>query len=132
MAPSTWRKSVVSAAIRSLPTFPTDNDTVVFEQSPETAHTPAPTDLFSDQRPPKPLPIVVRATNGKSKDKRKERVKLSTVVEADALETFFQRYAEICKGAMVGLKKRDRSKTKAKQKAKKKKDIAAPDEVKTA
>jgi signal recognition particle subunit SRP14 len=45
---------------------------------------------------------------------------VSTIVEADALEGFFTRYAEACKGGMSGLKKRDRSKAKAKQRAKKK------------
>lgn len=42
-------------------------------------------------------------------------------MEADALEAFFARYAEVCKGGMSGLKKRDRSKAKEKLKAKKKK-----------
>lgn len=78
---------------------------------------------FSDLHPIQPLPIVVRATNGISKENRKssERVKLSTVVAPDAVEGFFIRYAEICKAGMTGLKKRDRSKNKQKLKAKKKK-----------
>lgn len=68
-----------------------------------------------------PLPLIIRATNSKSKVNRDKKVKLSTIVEADALEGFFVKYAEVCKGGMSGLKKRDRSKAKEKLKAKKKK-----------
>ncbi|PQE13314.1 signal recognition particle 14kD protein [Rutstroemia sp. NJR-2017a BVV2] len=69
-----------------------------------------------------PLPILIRATNGTSKtDRSKRKIKLSTVVQPDQLEGFFLRYAEICKGGMSALKKRDRSKAKEKQKAKKRK-----------
>src|SRR5690606_23969742 len=41
-----------------------------------------------------PLPILIRATNGKSNDPRHDgkHIKLSTVVEAGQLETFFTRY----------------------------------------
>ena len=62
----------------------------------------------------------MRATNGKSKDHRKEKIKLSTVVEPAALEGFYTRYAEICRSGMQGLRKRDRSGRK-KAKAKKRK-----------
>ena len=48
-------------------------------------------------------------------------MKLSTVVEADAIGGFYTRYAEVCKAGMSGLKKRDRSKAKERLKAKKKK-----------
>ena len=48
-------------------------------------------------------------------------MRLSTVVEADELEGFFTRYAEVWKGGMTGLKKRDRSGRKAKAKKTKKK-----------
>lgn len=84
---------------------------------------------FPDLHPSKPLPILIRATDGKSKGNKKgtEKVKLSTVVEADGLEAFFSKYAEVCKLGMSGLKKRDRSKMKAKMKAKKKKGGAAED-----
>lgn len=87
------------------------------EDSPEsTAAQP-----FPDLNPTKPLPIIIRATNGKSKEKRDKKVKLSTIVEVDALESFYGKYAEVCKLGMSGLKKRDRSKAKEKLKAKKKK-----------
>lgn len=68
-------------------------------------------------------PILVRATNGKSGDKIADKKKLSTVVQADALDQFYSRYAEVCKAGMLALKPRDRSKRKTK--AKKKKAAAA-------
>ncbi|MCJ1485138.1 hypothetical protein MMC06_005311 [Schaereria dolodes] len=77
-------------------------------------------DPFADLHPASPLPIIVRATNGKSKEKRSDKIKLSTVVEPDALEGFYTRYAEICRSGMQGLRKRDRSGRK-KAKAKKRK-----------
>jgi len=80
---------------------------------------------FLDLNPSKPLPILIRATNGKSKEKRDTKIKLSTVVESDALDAFFVKYAEVCKLGMSGLKKRDRSKQKEKLKAKKKKQGGA-------
>ncbi|KAI9707149.1 MAG: hypothetical protein M1836_000109 [Candelina mexicana] len=87
--------------------------------SPSSA-TKVPDDPLADLHPPSPLPILVRATNGKSKEKRKDKIKLSTVVEPEALEGFFARYAEVCKSGMQALKKRDRSGRK-KAKAKKRK-----------
>lgn len=79
----------------------------------------------ADLQPAQPLPILIRATNGKGKDARKakEKIKLSTVVDPDALPAFFERYAEICKLGMASLKPRDRSKRKGKAK---KKSKAAP------
>lgn len=66
----------------------------------------------------------MRATDGKStkkdkKTKNKDKVKLSTVVQPDDIETFFAKYADVCKAGMQSLKKRDRSKRK-KDKGKKK------------
>lgn len=51
-------------------------------------------------------------------------------MQPDQLDGFFLRYAEICKGGMSGLKKRDRSKNKAK--AKKRKGGAGDGEKKAA
>jgi len=68
-------------------------------------------------------PLLIRATNGNSKDQRKKsdkrdgRIKISTVVMPDELQGFFEKYAEVAKGGMGSLKKRDR---KARKKAKKK------------
>ncbi len=91
------------------------------EDSPKAPAVTSETSHFPDLAPSKPLPIIIRASNGKSKDNRGKKIKLSTIVEADSLEGFFSRYAEVCKLGMSGLKKRDRSKAKEKLKAKKKK-----------
>ena len=85
-------------------------------------------DPLWDLNPPEPLPLVVRATDGRStqddkKTKNPEKVKLSTVVQPDDIESFFARYADVCKAGMQSLKKRDRSKRK-KDKGKKKKGAA--------
>ena len=76
---------------------------------------------FPDLHPPYPLPVLIRATDGKSGERIKEKIKLSTIVPAGQLEGFFKRYAEVWKAGMSALKKRDRSGRKAKGKAKKKK-----------
>ncbi|CAG8263101.1 unnamed protein product [Penicillium salamii] len=74
--------------------------------------------------------ILIRATDGNtnapnpksaSKDgkitkNKSTKIKLSTVVNPDDLEAFYTRYAEVCKGGMTGLKKRDRRGRKAKTK----------------
>lgn len=74
---------------------------------------------LADLQTDTPLPLLIRASNGKSKDKRSEKVKLSTLVEPDALDAFYARYAEVCKGGMAALKPRDRTKRKGKAKKKK-------------
>jgi len=82
--------------------------------------TPAPGksagDGLQDLNPENPLPVLVRATDGKSqgkdRTKNRQKVKLSTVVQPDDIEAFFARYAEVCKAGMQSLKKRDRSKRK--------------------
>ncbi|KAJ5624060.1 signal recognition particle SRP14 subunit [Penicillium lagena] len=78
--------------------------------------------------------ILIRATDGNTnapnpksgksgkssrvtKDKS-TKVKMSTIVSPGDLESFYTRYAEVCKTGMAGLKKRDRSKRKGKAKAK--------------
>ncbi|KAI1478592.1 hypothetical protein K445DRAFT_14735 [Daldinia sp. EC12] len=80
--------------------------------------------VLPDLHPPQPMPVLIRATNAKGKKRREDKVKLSTVVEPDALPAFFDRYAEVCKAGMATLKPRDRSKRKGK--AKKKKGAAIP------
>lgn len=81
-------------------------------------------DPLWDLHPPNPLPIIVRATDGKTqtkdRKKNKNKVKLSTIVQPDDIDAFFARYADICKAGMQSLKKRDRSKRK-KDKSKRKK-----------
>ena len=87
-------------------------------------------DDFSDLNPPAPVPVLVRATNGKPKEKRKDKIKISTVVQPEELEMFFTRYTDVCKSGMSGLKKRNRSGAKAKARAKKKKEKGAVGERK--
>ena len=87
----------------------------------------SPSEPFPDLHPPEPLPIIFRASDGKSKEKRSDRIKISTIVQADELEAFFTRYLEVWKMGMGGLKKRDRSGNKAKAKAKKKSKGATGD-----
>lgn len=74
--------------------------------------------------------ILIRATDGNtdapnpksaSKDgkitkNKSTKIKFSTVVHPDDLESFYARYAEVCKAGMTGLKKRDRRGRKAKTK----------------
>lgn len=98
-----------------------DNILVTFSEISESRPKLATSDLLQDLHPSKPLPIIIRATSGKSREHKADKIKLSTIVDAEALEAFFLRYAEICKSGMLGLKKRDRSKGKKKMKAKKKK-----------
>ena len=91
-----------------------------------------PSSPFPDLHPPHPLPVLIRATNGKTRENGKEKVKLSTVVQAENLEPFFTRYAEVWKAGMSGLKKRDRSGRKAKAKGKKQKGKEGVDAVQKA
>ncbi|CBY02176.1 hypothetical protein IAQ61_006765 [Plenodomus lingam] len=84
-------------------------------------------DPLWDTHPEQPLPILIRASNNGS-DRKKgtdrkdiEKIKLSTVVKPDDLDSFYARYAEACKIGMSGLKKRDKKKAK---KVKKKKKVA--------
>ncbi|AEO67734.1 uncharacterized protein THITE_2116699 [Thermothielavioides terrestris NRRL 8126] len=73
-------------------------------------------DPLADLHPAQPLPVLIRATDGKSKERRASKVKLSTVVDPADLEAFYARYAEVCKAGMSALKPRDRTKRKAKAK----------------
>ncbi|KAF4512139.1 hypothetical protein G6O67_001317 [Ophiocordyceps sinensis] len=67
----------------------------------------------------RPMPVIVRASNGKSKKQRADKLKLSTIVQPHDLDRFYTRYAEVCKAGMTALKPRDRSKKKTKAKKKK-------------
>ena len=101
-----------------------DTNEVVVTHGEDAEAVPTSAEPFPDINPSKPLPIIIRASNSKSKEKRDKKIKLSTIVEVDALEGFYAKYAEVCKAGMSGLKKRDRSKAKEKLKAKKKKQGA--------
>jgi signal recognition particle subunit SRP14 len=110
----------------SIPGANTDRHIVVHGEDIDAAVPEATADEpFPDLNPSKPIPILIRATNGKSKEHRDKKIKLSTIVEPDALEAFFVKYAEVCKLGMSGLKKRDRSKAKERLKAKKRKQGGA-------
>lgn len=52
-------------------------------------------------------PVLVRVTTGGKKKK-----KLSTVVEKDNLDQFWNDYAQVIKAGFVGLKKKDKKKSK--------------------
>ncbi|WBW74072.1 signal recognition particle subunit Srp14 [Schizosaccharomyces osmophilus] len=62
-----------------------------------------------DEQNTKPS-ILLRAKNGAN-------WKISTTVDAENFTEFFGKYTEVCKGGMIGLKKRDRKKNKKKKKA---------------
>lgn len=64
-------------------------------------------------------PLLIRATNGKSKRARDLKVRMSTIVQPNDIDNFYIRYADACKSGMAALKPRDRSKKKAKAKKKK-------------
>lgn len=89
----------------------------------EDAAITSPGEQFPDLHPSEPQPILIRASNGKSKRDRGSKIKITTIVKSDELEGFYVRYADVCKAGMTALKPRDRSKKKAK--AKKKKPAAA-------
>ncbi|KAL9002903.1 MAG: hypothetical protein Q9188_004194 [Gyalolechia gomerana] len=97
--------------------------TLLTTESPPTSSpsTTEPAVSFPDLAPSSPLPVLIRASNGKSKEYRKDKIKLSTIVQPDELEGFFTKYAEVMKAGTTALKKRDRSgrkKAKAKKKLK--------------
>lgn len=93
----------------------------VFFQSPSTASPTTASSPSPDSAPASsPVPILIRASNGKSKERRSDKIKLSTIVQPDQLEGFFTKYAEVVKGGATALKKRDRSGRKKATKAKKK------------
>ena len=76
-----------------------------------------------DLNPPNPLPLIIRASDGKTtkgdkKTKNPDKVKLSTIVQPNGIDGFFTRYAEVCRAGMQSLRKRDRSKRKKDKKKK--------------
>jgi signal recognition particle subunit SRP14 len=69
---------------------------------------------LSDLKTKETFPLLVRASDG-------DKLKISTIVTKDDMESFFGNYGEVCKNGMQGLKKRDRKKEKAKKEKKKEK-----------
>lgn len=91
---------------------------------PASPPSPSPSPSTSIPASPTSLPqILIRATNGKSKEHREKgrKEKISTIVDVGELEEFYRRYAEVCKKGMEGLRKRDRKARKRKEKGKGKK-----------
>jgi signal recognition particle subunit SRP14 len=71
-------------------------------------------DDLSDIKTTETFPLLIRATDG-------DKFKISTIVDVESLDGFFEKYGEVCKNEMQGLKKRDRKKEKAKKEKKKEK-----------
>lgn len=67
-------------------------------------------------------PLLFRATNGNS-DKTK-KIKFTTVVNVQDLDSFWVQYTEVVKAGMSGLKKKDKKKKQKQKKAKKQADDA--------
>jgi len=90
-------------------------------------------DPLWDLNPSNPLPLIIRASDGKTTKsdkttKNPDKVTLITIVQPDDIDAFFVRYADVCKAGMQSLKKRDRSKRK--DKGKKKRGPVAGEEKK--
>lgn len=64
----------------------------------------------------KRYPILIRVTDGNN-DKSK-KIKLSTVVEPNQLDSFWNEYTNILKAGFIGLKKKSKSKKKSKKASK--------------
>jgi signal recognition particle subunit SRP14 len=115
-------------------THSANSGSIFLTQKPLYPSSPDTQDSHPSAAPPQ---ILIRATDGKSPPPKSTaaaansksakgitkktsasggKVKFSTVVDAEELEGFFTKYAEVCKGGMVGLKKRDRKKAKKKGK----------------
>ena len=63
---------------------------------------------FVNLHPVAPLPVLMRATNGKSKEDVEDKIKISTAVQPDTLEAFYVRYAKVYKTRMSRLRKCNR------------------------
>ncbi|KAF3152958.1 hypothetical protein TWF594_000014 [Orbilia oligospora] len=119
--PSSSSSSTFTKTIHSQPTEADLKTDLLSLLSESTASTSTASAEEETSETTAPVPILIRATNGKSNDPRHngKHVKLSTVVETDQLEAFFTRYAEVCKQGLTGLKKKVR-KNKKNKKTKKK------------
>lgn len=58
-------------------------------------------------------PILIRVSlNGKDIKDKKDKIKLSTVVETERLDQFWTEYVQVIKTGFVGLKKKEKKKSK--------------------
>jgi len=108
---------------------------VTFDTSAAPAAEKKAEDPLWDLNPPSPLPLIIRASDGKTTKsdkttKNPDKIILSTIVKPDDIDAFFVRYADVCKAGMQSLKKRDRSKRKKDKGKKKKKGPVAGEEKK--
>lgn len=71
---------------------------------------------LEDLEATEPFGILFRAHHGNS-DKTK-RTKITTVVDSSDLEEFWQKYTDVVKTGMTGLKKKDKKRQKKKTSAK--------------
>lgn len=74
--------------------------------------TPESSSGFDDLTSNEPFALLFRATNG-DRDKTK-KVKISTTVDSSELEEFWQKYTDVVKVGMSGLKKKDKKRQKKK------------------
>lgn len=87
--------------------------------SPSSAPLTTTTSSSSNPQPTaQPAAILIRATDGQSKEHRAAKVKISTLVQPDDLDAFYARYADVCRAGMTTLKPRDRTKRKKNKKKK--------------
>ncbi|ODQ80686.1 hypothetical protein BABINDRAFT_166286 [Babjeviella inositovora NRRL Y-12698] len=56
--------------------------------------------------------VLLRATDGGSKKSKNRKLKFSTVIESDKLDSFWSEYANVLKNGMTGLKKKEKKKSK--------------------
>ncbi|RPB21464.1 signal recognition particle, SRP9/SRP14 subunit [Terfezia boudieri ATCC MYA-4762] len=100
--------------------FLTQKRLTPYDQNPEKSDTKPQEDTLADLALAEtPGPVLVRATNGASKQNRDtKKIKFSTLIEPDAVDAFYVRYAEVCKSGMTALKKKNRRR-KNKKKASK-------------
>lgn len=81
-----------------------------------------PTNVIPDDRVQNDTsyPILVRISmnSTNNKDKKQEKLKISTVVETDQLSQFWQQYIRVLKGGFVGLKKKEKKEKKKTKKSK--------------
>ncbi|KAL2849483.1 signal recognition particle, SRP14 subunit [Aspergillus pseudoustus] len=108
---STSQKTRGSVYLTQKPLLPTSTD-----QTSTTISPPSILIRATDGNTNAPNPKSASEDKNIKKKSKESKAKLSTVVQPDELETFYAKYAEVCKAGMTGLKKRDRKQKKAKGK----------------
>ncbi|KAI5966096.1 hypothetical protein CANMA_003342 [Candida margitis] len=59
-----------------------------------------------------PILIRISMNSSNNKEKKQDKLRLSTVVETDQLNQFWQEYIRVLKNGLVGLKKKEKKKNK--------------------